>query len=367
MPDVIIAGAGPVGLLLGCLLAGRGADVLIVEKRRGSDERSRAIGIHPPGMAALDVAGIGPAVRAEAVALGGGEAHARGRLLAAVPFGAARPALTLAQHRTDALLRARLQQVGGTIRAGSAVTGFRDEGSRVRVRTADGEFVAPFLVLADGVRSALRRAAGIGWIARGRAARYAMIDIPRAEPGDRVARIHCEPAGLVESFPLPEGVQRWVIRRTDDRDAVTADGFTRIIRSRTGIGIHVPKGLSPTTFTAAQHRAEHLARGRVALLGDAAHEISPIGGQGMNLGWSDAVMLAPLLIDGLHDGVADLAGYARRASARAADAQRRSAFYMAMGAPASPAAQWVRESAIRLLGSAPLRERAAALVTMAGL
>ena len=367
MPDVIIAGAGPVGLLLGCLLADRGADVLMVEKRRGADERSRAIGIHPPGIAALDDAGIGAAVRAEAVALDGGEVHARGRLLAAVPFGTARTVLTLAQHRTDALLRGRLHKLGGTIQTGSAVTGFRDTGSRVHVRTTDGEFSAPFLVLADGVHSALRRTAGVGWSARGRSARYAMIDIPDAEPADRVARIHCEPAGLVESFQLPEGVRRWVIRRTDDRDAVSADGFAQVVQSRTGTGIRIPEGLAPTTFTAAQHRADRLARGRVALLGDAAHEISPIGGQGMNLGWSDAALLAPLLIDGLHDGAADLAGYARHASARAADAQRRSAFYMAMGRPATRPAQLVREGAIRVLGSAPLRERAAALVTMGGI
>src|SRR5690606_4353106 len=140
-----------------------GADVLIVEKRHGADERSRAIGIHPPGVGALDDAGIGAAVRAEAIALDGGEVHARGRLLAAVSFGAARPVLTLAQHRTDALLRARLRDLGGTIRSGASVVGFRDEGSLVRVRTTDDELSTPFLVVADGVRSALRRAAGVGW------------------------------------------------------------------------------------------------------------------------------------------------------------------------------------------------------------
>jgi len=373
MPDVIIAGAGPVGLLLGCLLADRGADVLIVEKRHGPDERSRAIGIHPPGVAALDDAGIGAAVRAEAIALDRGEVHARGRMLAAVSFGTARPVLTLAQHRTDALLRARLAELNGTIRAGAAVEGFRDEGTRVLVRTTDGELSTPFLVVADGVRSPLRQAAGVGWIPRGRSAQYAMIDIP-SQSEDRVARIHCEPAGLVESFPLPAGMRRWVIRRTDGADAVTSvgfavtpAGFADAIRSRTGIGIRIPEGLAPTAFTAAQHRADRLARGRVALLGDAAHEISPIGGQGMNLGWADAVMLAPLLIDGLRTEAVDLEGWDRRASARAAGAQRRSAFYMAMGAPASRPAQLIREGAIRALGSAPLRERAAALVTMGGI
>jgi 2-polyprenyl-6-methoxyphenol hydroxylase-like FAD-dependent oxidoreductase len=366
MTDVTIVGAGPVGLLLGCLLAGRGADVLIVEKRHGADERSRAIGIHPPGLAALDDAGIGAAVRAEAVALDGGEVHARGRLLAAVSFGAARPVLTLAQHRTDALLRARLRDLGGTIRSGASVVGFRDEGSLVRVRTTDDELSTPFLVVADGVRSALRRAAGVGWRRRGREARYAMVDIP--DPGEeRVARIHCEPGGLVETFPLPAGMRRWVIRRSDSGDEVTPDDFASAIRDRTGIGIRIPDGLTPTAFTAAQHRADRLARGRVALLGDAAHEVSPIGGQGMNLGWTDAVMLAPLLIDGLRAGTVDLGVWERRAAARAAGAQRRSSFYMAMGAPAPQPLQLIRESAIRALGSATLRERAAALVTMGGL
>lgn len=366
MPDAIIAGAGPVGLLLGCLLAGRGVDVLVCEKRDGADDRTRAIGIHPPGLAALDDAGAGEAVRAEAVLLDRGEVHARGRMLASVPFGAARPVMTLAQTRTDALLRARLHELGGELRTGTAVRGFLDEGPRVAVRFAgEEERHAAFLVVADGVRSPLRRAVGVGWRARGGAAQYAMIDVPD-EGEDRVARIHCEPGGLVESFPLPAGARRWVVRTTGG-DRMTADRFADVIRSRTGIRVRIPDGASPTTFTAAQHRAARFARGRVALLGDAAREISPIGGQGMNLGWSDAATLASAMRDALRGGTPDLDGYARRASRRAAAAQRRSSFYMAMGAPVPMPVQRVRESAIRALGSPPLRARAAELVTMGGL
>jgi 2-polyprenyl-6-methoxyphenol hydroxylase-like FAD-dependent oxidoreductase len=72
----------------------------------------------------------------------------------------------------------------------------------------------------------------------------------------------------------------------------------------------------------------------VALLGDAAHEISPIGGQGMNLGWVNAGRLATALRAALVEGEADLGGYARGALRAARAAQRRSAFYMTMGAPA---------------------------------
>lgn len=366
--DVIIAGAGPAGMLLGCLLAARGVEVLICERRTDADDRTRAIGVHPPGLAALDEAGVGDAVRAEGLVLEGGEVHARGRMLAAVRFGVERPVLTLPQPRTHALLREQLTRSGSPVMVGSRVLGAWPDGEHVRVRIADmtgwHDTTAAFLVAADGVRSRLRRMLNVGWHARGRPARYAMVDIPDPAP-DAVARLHCEPAGLVESFPLPGGVRRWVVRELVE--PLDADWFAEAVLHRIGMRIDVPAGIRPASFVAAQHRADRTVHGRIVLLGDAAHELSPIGGQGMNLGWADAQRLAPLLIDALRRGASDLPGYDRSTARAAANAQRRSAFYMAMGAAATPLEQAGRERLIRMLGSRPLRSRAAQLVTMAGL
>lgn len=369
--EVVIVGAGPVGLLLACLLVQDGVDVVVCEQREGEDLRSRAIGIHPPGLAVLDRAGIGSAVRAGALALAGGDVLSRGKVLASLAFPSERSVLVLPQQRTHALLLRRLEEVSPTaLRAGCTVRGVRDEGGFVRLRVDVGarrrELTVAFAVLADGVRSGLRAELGLGWRRRAGRARYAMADVPDPTAGSR-ALLHCGPGGLVESFPLPGGLRRWVVRAAEGEDLTMADGFGAAIRARTGTDPALESDVVPVSFLAAQHLARTPVRGRIALLGDAAHEISPIGGQGMNLGWMDAGRLATALRAALARRDADLGDYARATLRAARAAQRRSAFYMAMGAPAPVPAALARESLIRALGTAPLRPWAAGLVTMRGL
>src|SRR5690606_31657267 len=107
-----------------------------------------------------------------------------------------------------------------------------------------------------------------------------------------------------------------------------------------------------------------LASGRVALVGDAAHETSPIGGQGMNLGWMAASHLARGIERCLRGGGTDLRDYEQRALRAASRAQRRSRFYMTMGRPAGAPELHARDTLIRLLGTAPLRRRTADMITM---
>jgi len=369
--DTVIVGAGPVGLLLGCLLARRGIDVVVCERRPDADTRSRAIGIHRPGLDALEAAGVASAVRAEALSLEGGEVRSRGRTLAALDFAPERPVLVLPQQRTDALLRDRLDRLApGVLLAGHVVRGVRDEEDFVRVAVDAGhglrEITAAFVVAADGVHSGIREQLGIPWRERPGAGRYAMIDVPAAQ-GPARALLHCEPAGLVESFPLPGGVRRWVVREPAERSLCSADAFGAEIERRTGSRPEIPDGAAPAEFRATQHTASALASGRIVLLGDAAHELSPIGGQGMNLGWTDAVALAAAIVRGLERGGPRFRGHERRTARAAGAAQRRAAFYMSMGEPASGLRLASRELLIRALGSAPLRGWASGLVTMRGL
>lgn len=368
--DVLIVGAGPVGLLLACLLAQEGQRVVVCERRPDADVRTRAIGIHRPGLDALDAAGLGAEVRAEALHLTGGEVRSRRRILASLTFAPERPVLILPQPRTAALLKARLEALApDALRPGWTVQAARDDGDAVHVSAdaPDGprELSAAVVVVADGVRSRLREELGFGWRRRAGYAAYAMVDVDDPDPDDR-AVLHCEPAGLVESFPLPGGRRRWVVRQGAETQLNTSRGFLDVVEARTGIRLDLTDHDRPTVFVAAQHVAPRILRGRIVLLGDAAHEISPIGGQGMNLGWTDAVHLAAELCNAPPGRMPDLAGYAHRVSRTTRVVQRRSAFYMSMGAPVGAAAVLPRELVIRAMGTRRLRPWAAGVITMRG-
>jgi len=381
--DVVIVGGGPVGILLGCLLAVRGVDVEVLEQRRQPSMRSRAIGIHPPSLGALEQIGVADDLIARAVRIRGGVVSCDGRTLGRLSFAEAAArypfVVALPQYETEALLRARFEQLRpGALRQGVAVLGVRDLGDHVEVTARGGGPIrARYVVGADGARSVVRDALHIGWTTRGGGETYLMGDF--AEPGaggagfasgfasgSGEAVLYFERGGVVESFPLPKGRRRWVaLTEGLVTDAGSAD-LAGIIRDRTGV-VLPPSADPPSAFSVRQRLADRMLAGRVMLVGDAAHEISPIGGQGMNLGWLDAVALAPAVALALADPAsaeAALADFDRRRRRSARMAVRQAGFNMAMGRPASGVRLRARNALVRVLAVPPARGILARAFTM---
>ncbi len=377
VPEVVVVGAGPVGTLLSAELARLGVDVAVVERRAVPGAGSRAIGLHAPTLTALEAGGAADRILERAVTVRRGEARSNGRLLGTVRFDRLRArhpyVATLPQAETEAALA-----VGApTPERGVSVERIRPDGERMRLRvrsTSSGsggerELDAAIVVVAAGVaaRSLVFRDAALARTSY--PDRYLMTDavVPpfraatRREASDpsRVADdatdtavVHLAATGVLESFPLPGGRRRFVAWDAGGAD----DAASRLVRLRAalrerGEAAAADAITDATGFFVRRVLAPAMRRGRLFAIGDTAHEISPIGGQGMNLGLLDAASLAPLLAYWVHTGEAPEAELDRwhrdrLRSARAAG--RLAAVNMRLGRPVSAAAHAVR---IRALGA----------------
>ncbi|MHA7210383.1 FAD-dependent oxidoreductase [Arthrobacter sp. MDT1-65] len=345
MHDVIVVGGGPVGLYTALLLRQAGLDAVVVERRTERSSHSRAIGIHPPALRALEAGGIADELRARGVLIRDGVARSRGRHVGTVSFsalpGGEKYVLAVPQAVTEEILERRLaEEFPGTVRRGVAVLTTRDAGDRalatVRTPGGDATLEARLLVAADGARSSVRDDAGIRAPLRRYPDCYVMGDFEDSTDDGDDAVLYLETGGIVESFPLPGGIRRWVVRVDCLLERPTADDLTRLIGDRTGVAVDPGTNSMLSAFEVQSRLAERFVAGRIVLVGDAAHEVSPIGGQGMNLGWLDAVRLVPIIAASLRNGddvAARLASYERERRAQASLARRKAHINMALGRP----------------------------------
>ncbi|GMA31345.1 FAD-dependent oxidoreductase [Litorihabitans aurantiacus] len=393
MRDVLVVGGGAVGLALADRLLAAGLDVAVWERRdapEAGDEgagHSRAIGLHAPALEVLDPV-LARTIASEAVHVRHGVARTRAGVLGVVPFdGVSRRfpyVATLPQSRTEHLLRAHVRRGHpGVVAFGTAVVAVEPTRSGVRVagerRSRDGGSAAPvvetarFVVAADGARSAVRDLVGIEAPVHTYADTYLMGDVADSTGAGDDAVIHLEPGGVVESFPLPGGVRRWVVHTgpaAGPHLEASPELLAALVRERTGEAVDPATTSMLSAFAVRRRLAPRTVAGRVVLLGDAAHEISPIGGQGMNLGWLDGARLAPVLVAAVQ-GRTDAAGTARALAAYDVDRRRRARWAarqaelnMSLGRPVSGTRAVVRDSALTAALRTPLRRGLASVYAM---
>lgn len=388
--EVLIVGAGAAGLLLAALLAQLDVDVVVLERRARPSGHSRAIGLHPPALQVLRAVGLEELALQEGMPIRGGVARSGRHELGELTFERAWPerpfVLALPQHRTEALLSARVQELApGALHRGWEVTQVQEDGTGVHVSarrsSAAGALPsgapewttwrAQVLVGADGASSGVRERAGIGVRERPYPDTYLMGDFANTTGDGSTAVLHLAAGGVVESFPLPGSVRRWVAHTGGAAVDASPEGLARLVEARTGEAPEARTCTMLSAFGVRRRLAQRMVTGRQVLVGDAAHEISPIGGQGMTLGWLDARALAPLLAQALHEGMprplqarACFREFERTRLRAAARAAWQAEVNMVAGRPRGWPARYVRDTAIRAVLRTPLRAGLAGAFTM---
>lgn len=207
----------------------------------------------------------------------------------------------------DALV-ARTEAEGVMLRA-SAVNGYELRGNSIAVEFADGDIVeASLLVAADGARSKLRERAGIathGW-------EYdqsgIVVTVGHERDHQGRAEEHFLPAGPFAILPLKGNRSSLVWTETRSNAARIAalpdDEFHAELERRFGLHLGELKAVDkPRAFPLGYFVARSFVAERLALIGDAAHVIHPIAGQGLNMGLKDAAALAEAVVDAARLGI----------------------------------------------------------------
>lgn len=337
--DAVIAGAGPVGLLLASELAVHGLRVAVFESDASPSTVPKANGI--VGQSALDLAERG-LLAGTGLRVISPPRFQFGPLVLDLGSGPGNPLhiLPVPQRRLEELLERRAVAHGAQVRRGHEVTGFTQEDARVVVEVRAGDAPVPvearYLVGCDGAHSFVRKQAGIGFpgFTGDEIARIARVTIPPAQitpAGDGLAIAGVGRVAAMRTNPMPGGGfliapaavldpaapdDLYLVSTHEPRgeagasDAVTVAELRASLRRVLGADLPFTDATAVRSTVGNSRQADAYRSGRVFLAGDAAHVFNA-GGSALNVGLQDALDLARRLAAVLRDGAPaeELDGY----------------------------------------------------------
>jgi ubiquinone biosynthesis UbiH/UbiF/VisC/COQ6 family hydroxylase len=309
--DVVIVGGGLAGASLAAGLAECGLRLALIERKAppapGPEWDSRVYALTPASIAFLDTIGAWPRIDPERITpiydmrVFGDDGSSR-LDFSAHESGVLQLAATVESGRLHhALWQGLERQSNLTLLCPAAPSELRLSEHRVEITLVDGSVVAAKLAAgADGADSWVRRAAGIG----ARSGSYAQLGIVAnfacARAHRNIAYQWFRRDGVLAYLPLPERRFSivWSTPEPHAREllALPPTEFCRRVAEAGGKALGTLESLTaPAAFPLSRMLAGRIGRGRIALVGDAAHVVHPLAGQGVNLGLGDAHALADLL------------------------------------------------------------------------
>ena len=325
--DVIISGAGPVGLFLACELALAKCAVLILEKAEDPHSALKQIPFGMRGLSSLSIETLYRRGLLHELELhnrlksphqntGEGARRQVGHF-AGIPFhegdidpsqwkyrlpGSTPTSLLSEMQELEIIFARRAEALGVVIKRGLAITGFQQSVDEVTVQSGDQTFQTKWLVGCDGARSMIRKLGGFEFAGTepeftGYTAKVDIADPEKLKPGRNVT-----PTGMyLQSQP-----GYLIIQDFDggafhgSEEAITLEHLQQVLRRVSNTDITLTALHAATTWTDRARQATSYRKGRVLLAGDAAHIHAPLGGQGLNLGLGDAMNLGWKLAATIH-------------------------------------------------------------------
>ena len=339
MHDVVIVGAGPVGLFLACELRLAGCSVLVLEREPEPHSPFKAKPLGRRGLSAASVEafyrrgmlrqlltasgshddpGADPDAHEPSAPRGVG--HFAGMMLdpaqvdvAALPYRLPSPALEGVLTYLEAVgtvLSERASRLGVDIRHGVTVSAIAQNGESAVAQAGEHEYAARWVVGCDGGRSAVRGLAGFEFVGTEPQCTGYTMHATVADSEKLRFGFNLTPTGMY--LQLSEGhigVMDFDGGAFDRSQQPTRDHLQAVLRRVSGTDVTLSDVHLASSFTDRAMQTTTYRRGRVLLAGDAAHIHSPLGGQGLNTGIGDAMNLGWKLAATVHghapDGLLD--------------------------------------------------------------